>query len=96
MTSKSAGAGGDVQNFGGCQAPVAPVLTQALICLYSGASIAFTTIDEKTSKTGLGLSKLSCFELNHLIMLFNACMQKGNLRKETKVNHCLNFPKVGF
>ena len=29
-TSKSAGAGGDVQNFGGCQAPVAPVLTQAL------------------------------------------------------------------
>ena len=31
-TSKSAGAGGDVQNFGGCQAPVAPVLTQALVC----------------------------------------------------------------
>ena len=29
-TSKSAGAGADVQNFGGCQAPVAPVLTQAL------------------------------------------------------------------
>ena len=29
-TSKSAGAGGDVQNFGGFQAPVAPVLTQAL------------------------------------------------------------------
>ena len=28
---KSAGAGGDVQNFGGCQAPVAPVLTQALV-----------------------------------------------------------------
>ena len=25
------GAGGDVQNFGGCQAPAAPVLTQALI-----------------------------------------------------------------
>ena len=29
-TSKSAGAGGDVQNFCECQAPVAPVLTQAL------------------------------------------------------------------
>ena len=29
-TSKSAGARGDVQNFGGCQAPAAPVLTQAL------------------------------------------------------------------
>ena len=28
-TSKSAGARGDVQNFGGCQAPAAPVLTQA-------------------------------------------------------------------
>ena len=23
-------------------------------------------------------------------------MQKGNLRKETEVNHCLNFPKAGF
>ena len=30
-TSKSAGARGDVQNFGGCQAPAAPVLTQALV-----------------------------------------------------------------
>ena len=30
--SKSVGAGDDVQNFGRCQAPVAPVLTQALIC----------------------------------------------------------------
>ena len=30
-TSKSAGARGDVQNFGGCQALAAPVLTQALI-----------------------------------------------------------------
>ena len=30
-TSKSAGARGDVQNFGGCQAPAAPVLTQALL-----------------------------------------------------------------
>ena len=29
-TSKSAGDRGDVQNFGGRQAPVAPVLTQAL------------------------------------------------------------------
>ena len=29
-TSKSAGARGDVQNFSGCQAPAAPVLTQAL------------------------------------------------------------------
>ena len=29
-TSKSAGARGDVQNLGGCQAPAAPVLTQAL------------------------------------------------------------------
>ena len=29
-TSKSAGARGDVQNFGRCQAPAAPVLTQAL------------------------------------------------------------------
>ena len=32
-TSKSAGARGDVQNFGGCQAPAAPVLTQALLIL---------------------------------------------------------------
>jgi hypothetical protein len=30
-TSISAGARGDVQDFGGCQAPVAPVLTQALL-----------------------------------------------------------------
>ena len=30
-TSKSTGARGDVQNFGGCQAPAAPVLTQALL-----------------------------------------------------------------
>ena len=29
-TSKSVGARGDVQNVGGCQAPAAPVLTQAL------------------------------------------------------------------
>ena len=29
-TSKSTGARGDVQNFGGYQAPTAPVLTQAL------------------------------------------------------------------
>ena len=29
-TSKSAGARGYVQNLGGCQAPAAPVLTQAL------------------------------------------------------------------
>ena len=32
-TSKSAGARGDVQNFGGCQAPAAPVLTQALFSI---------------------------------------------------------------
>ena len=30
-TTKSVGARGDVQNFGGCQAPAAPVLTQALL-----------------------------------------------------------------
>ena len=35
-TSKSEGARGDVQNFGGCQAPVAPVLTQALLHVESG------------------------------------------------------------
>ena len=29
--SKSAGAIGDVQNLGGCQAPVAPMLTKALV-----------------------------------------------------------------
>ena len=34
-TTKSVGARGDVQNFGGCQAPKAPVLTQALE-MYSG------------------------------------------------------------
>ena len=40
-TSKSAGARGDVKNFGGCQAPAAPVLTKALVSVDSMQTLPF-------------------------------------------------------
>ena len=41
----SAGARGDVQNFGGCQAPVAPVLTQALTLNLDGSGLLRQTLE---------------------------------------------------